>query len=454
MASVESTRDDVLTSEVDLLNKLDHPNILKIHEVMDTKTKMFIFLELVRDGDLYDKLKREGQSVCSGGRRKRKAWGEVAGCWWPGGMTSTDILTCTAKRVGSQQSQFTTPSRGRSSVMRSSHGRIHHTTPTHHHTGRISEDDAREIFIQMADAIAYLHRENVSHRDLKPENILVQENPTTGAVEIKISDFGLSRTTQTNKAMETMAGTLDYCAPEIINHFHNGNGYGREVRHRVAGGGEGLWGWRRGDRGGGVSGDRGDGGGGFHLLWTEDTGVVDSGNIGARLRTVDHDLIVTTIVILTASASASPLSPRLHHLVVIVMNDSRVSRFGGTSAGRHVESRRHFVHHGKRRGPVRSGVRQRRLAGLHHKCAWAQHSRDAFAVDDGSRPHGGRGRFGEHLSFPADTLSPWSVLVRRQYLIRSFCRSCACACRPSSSSPRTASATCPRRARTSSTTCW
>ena len=60
MASVESTRDDVLTSEVDLLNKLDHPNILKIHEVIDTKTKMFIFLELVRDGDLYDKLKREG----------------------------------------------------------------------------------------------------------------------------------------------------------------------------------------------------------------------------------------------------------------------------------------------------------------------------------------------------------------------------------------------------------
>ena len=61
MASVESTRDDVLTSEVDLLNKLDHPNILKIHEVIDTKTKMFIFLELVRDGDLYDKLKREGK---------------------------------------------------------------------------------------------------------------------------------------------------------------------------------------------------------------------------------------------------------------------------------------------------------------------------------------------------------------------------------------------------------
>lgn len=99
-------------------------------------------------------------------------------------------------------------------------------------SGRISEDDAREIFIQMADAIAYLHRENVSHRDLKPENILVQENPTTGAVEIKISDFGLSRTTQSNKAMETMAGTLDYCAPEIIAHFHTGNGYGREVSKR------------------------------------------------------------------------------------------------------------------------------------------------------------------------------------------------------------------------------
>ena len=64
MASVESTRDDVLTSEVDLLRRLDHKNILKIHEVIDTKTKMFIFLELVRGGDLYDKLKREGNLTC------------------------------------------------------------------------------------------------------------------------------------------------------------------------------------------------------------------------------------------------------------------------------------------------------------------------------------------------------------------------------------------------------
>ena len=64
MAAVESTRDNVLTSEVDLLRKLNHHNILKIHEVIDTKTKMFIFLELVRGGDLYDKMKREGTCLC------------------------------------------------------------------------------------------------------------------------------------------------------------------------------------------------------------------------------------------------------------------------------------------------------------------------------------------------------------------------------------------------------
>jgi len=156
MSLVQTDRNvrDVLMTEVEVLKKLDHPNILKLFQVFDTKSTLFMVLELVNGGDLYDSLKA---------------------------------------------------------------------------AGRLPEKVAKPIFAQLLAAIHYMHQKNVSHRDLKPENVLVQKD-ANGKIQVKLSDFGLSRATKTDQTlMQTMAGTLDYCAPEIIQHYHTGMGYGREV---------------------------------------------------------------------------------------------------------------------------------------------------------------------------------------------------------------------------------
>ena len=39
--------------------------------------------------------------------------------------------------------------------------------------GKLTEDEARPVFVQMLSAVEYLHERNIVHRDLKPENVLL-----------------------------------------------------------------------------------------------------------------------------------------------------------------------------------------------------------------------------------------------------------------------------------------
>jgi len=58
--------------------------------------------------------------------------------------------------------------------------------------GKLTEDEAREFFIQIAEAVGYCHRSKLIHCDLKLENILL-ESKDSKVVKVKLL-FSLYKT--------------------------------------------------------------------------------------------------------------------------------------------------------------------------------------------------------------------------------------------------------------------
>ena len=74
----------------------------------------------------------------------------------------------------------------------------------------LDESKAFDYFIQVVNAVYYLHINNIIHRDIKPENILIGSDN-----KIKLCDFGWAKEL-TLENRSTFCGTIEYMAPEIV----------------------------------------------------------------------------------------------------------------------------------------------------------------------------------------------------------------------------------------------
>ncbi|PWA00760.1 hypothetical protein BB558_003226 [Smittium angustum] len=125
--------------EINLLRAFDHPNIMRVHDVIETDKKVYIFMPLIQGGDLFDHI-----------------------------------------------------------ISNSS----------------LPEEESKFNTYQILLALSYLHERNISHRDVKPENIMMSSKSSFSIA--MLSDFGMARTTDPNSKMNTICGTFQYIAPEII----------------------------------------------------------------------------------------------------------------------------------------------------------------------------------------------------------------------------------------------
>ncbi|MBA0851421.1 hypothetical protein Goshw_019506 [Gossypium schwendimanii] len=77
--------------------------------------------------------------------------------------------------------------------------------------GIFSEDQARFYTAEIVSAVSHLHNCGIVHRDLKPENILVDADG-----HVMLTDFGLAKEIDESSRSNSMCGTTEYMAPEIL----------------------------------------------------------------------------------------------------------------------------------------------------------------------------------------------------------------------------------------------
>jgi serine/threonine protein kinase len=78
---------------------------------------------------------------------------------------------------------------------------------------QLGDADAKRILEQLADAIHYLHSQNVLHRDIKPSNIFVTQ---TEPLQVALADFGTARLGGYQTILTGTIATVAYSSPEAV----------------------------------------------------------------------------------------------------------------------------------------------------------------------------------------------------------------------------------------------
>jgi len=79
--------------------------------------------------------------------------------------------------------------------------------------GGLKDKYARQVFGQLIDGLAYIHKKNIAHRDMKLENCFLDKD-----CNLKIADFGLQKAFAGpyGGELKTRVGTPNYMAPELL----------------------------------------------------------------------------------------------------------------------------------------------------------------------------------------------------------------------------------------------
>ncbi|XP_046638719.1 serine/threonine-protein kinase/endoribonuclease IRE1-like [Daphnia pulicaria] len=81
----------------------------------------------------------------------------------------------------------------------------------------------KDVLLQLATGLEYIHKEKVIHLDITPKNIVIWVNPEHENVLLKWTDFGLSKQLKETGSytLTKIRGTEGWLSPEILKILDN-----------------------------------------------------------------------------------------------------------------------------------------------------------------------------------------------------------------------------------------
>ncbi len=138
--------------EITIMKLVKHPYIVECKEVFRTESNVYMVMELVTGGELFEHI----------------------------GLLHTMILSCSDFLLEAV---------------------------------KLDENTARRYFQQIILALEYCHSQGIAHRDLKLENLLLDENNNIKITDFGLSSF---TSFTSSSVLKTICGTPNYVSPEVL----------------------------------------------------------------------------------------------------------------------------------------------------------------------------------------------------------------------------------------------
>ena len=201
-----------INREIQILKLFRHPHIIKLYEVITTPTDIFMIMEYVPGGEVFDYIVKHGKSSEADARKFFQqiisgGWGHTLGRY----NLASDECDHTLGGCGHALGGCGFPSGG-VLVSRSLPSLSPPLLSSPLLSPPLSCPSPPLSSPPLPPGVAYCHRHKVVHRDLKPENLLLDNFGN-----VKIGDFGLSNIMSDGEFLKTSCGSPNYAAPEVIS---------------------------------------------------------------------------------------------------------------------------------------------------------------------------------------------------------------------------------------------
>ena len=188
-----STMLDAVQSELEIMLKLRHINIVRLYYIIDdpTKDQLYLSIEYSAYGQVMD---FDGKLLQYVPNQKLLS------------MNEHIICDCNVSQPWWYQKYMCKDDESERDILREK-------------VERFTERTAKKLFMDCCKGISYLHEMNIIHRDIKPENLLLfADNEHECGLMLKIADFGTAE--QFENAQEAILidtmGTYHFMSPSAI----------------------------------------------------------------------------------------------------------------------------------------------------------------------------------------------------------------------------------------------